>query len=106
MKEKEEKKETKGKKEKKEKGEDREEKKEEIKEETKEAKTVLFIEACDKLDQYEVGSGPRVGLSLKRACPHKREYVMKSYRFFTQPHLLKKGKNLMVLPLVAENKPK
>ena len=49
-------------------------------------------------------SGPRVGLSLKRTDAHKKEYVMKSYRFYTQPHLLKKGKNLMVFPMLAEKK--
>ncbi len=47
---------------------------------------------------------PRVGLSLKRPDKHKCEYVMKSYRYFVCASLLKKGKNLMVLPLVASKK--
>ena len=63
------------------------------------------MEKCDKLPKWEIFTSPRVGLSLKRADKFKREFVMKSYRFFTSPKALKKGKNLMVFELLGRGEP-
>jgi len=46
--------------------------------------------------------GPRVGLSLKKNDPAQYRFVMKNYRFLTQPKLIKKGKAHIIAGLIGE----
>ena len=45
---------------------------------------------------------PRVGLSLKKDLPGQPDYIMKHYRFLTDPKGIKKGKVYIVLALLAK----
>lgn len=63
----------------------------------------LRLEATDELDGRPLIRSPRVGLSLKKAAPRAEatRFVMRSYRYLTQPLRTKKGKLLIVLALHA-----
>jgi len=49
----------------------------------------------------EIYPGPRVGLSLKKNDPAQYRFVMKNYRFLTQPKLIKKGKAHIIAGLLG-----
>jgi len=53
----------------------------------------------------EVCSGPRVGLSLKKGDSAQYRFVMKNYRFLSQPRLIKKGKPHIVAGLLGHGVP-
>jgi hypothetical protein len=63
----------------------------------------LALEWADELEARRVFQSPRVGLSLCRAVqmPEPVPYVMRPYRYLTEPRRIRKGKVLLVLALHA-----
>jgi hypothetical protein len=63
----------------------------------------LLLEAASRPTQHEVFRSARVGLSLKRAGGHSPmpRYVLRAYRYLTEPRRISKGKPLLVLALYA-----
>ncbi len=61
----------------------------------------LILEARDASDMRSIFRSPRVGLSLKRAAgsPEATRFLMRPYRFLTEPRRTKKGKTHLVLSL-------
>ncbi|CAG8664202.1 3259_t:CDS:1 [Ambispora leptoticha] len=54
------------------------------------------------IDSNEIYTSPRVGLTLSNISPSKTsrlKFVLKPYRYFTLPHLLKKGKIQTIIGL-------
>lgn len=67
-------------------------------------KSKLYLKYSD-LNEKDVYSGPRVGLTLKNSNNKlKNEYIMANYRYTTIPNKLKKFKSGLVLNLYANNK--
>jgi 3-methyladenine DNA glycosylase Mpg len=61
----------------------------------------LRLEATDALDERTLVRSPRVGLSLKKSASRSEatRFVMRPYRYLTEPRRTKKGKIQMVLAL-------
>jgi hypothetical protein len=57
----------------------------------------MLLRLRDEPGDEMVYRSARVGLSLKRALKLMPEYVMRRYRFFTEPRRISKGKTQMVL---------
>ena len=55
-------------------------------------------------DQYRIVRSARIGLSLKKASrfPEAMQFIMRPYRFLTEPRKVKKGKLHLVLALYKE----
>jgi hypothetical protein len=64
----------------------------------------LILQAASDIEQRSVFRSGRIGLTLKRARIHAEmpHYVLRPYRFLTQPKRIRKGKLLLVLALHAQ----
>jgi hypothetical protein len=68
----------------------------------------LRLEAVPPDDPVPVYRCGRVGLSLKRATPERGDmprFLMRPYRYLTEPRRIKKGKIYLILALHAQGKP-
>ncbi len=61
----------------------------------------IFLEETDTLTEKQIFQSARVGLSLKRAniFPDMPDYIIRPYRYLTEPKLIRKGKLYLVLAL-------
>ena len=66
------------------------------------AGSALFLKRKE-LERRELYSSARVGLSLKRYDKWKDEFVMKRYRFLSDP-TIKKGRNLVLLGMLHDGR--
>ncbi len=66
----------------------------------------LFIREADGLEQRSLYRSGRIGLTLKRSGGKKemQQFVLKPYRYVSQPKKIAKGKPLLVLALHAQGK--
>lgn len=62
----------------------------------------VYLRYDPTLTSEHIYSAPRVGLSLKIPSKEKYEYIMRNYRYFINPHNIKKMKNLIVLALLQQ----
>jgi hypothetical protein len=64
----------------------------------------LFLRATSDLEKRPVNRSGRIGLTLKRARGHAEmpRFVLRPYRFLTEPKRIRKGKLLLVLALHAQ----
>lgn len=63
----------------------------------------LYLQAAE-IEQRPVYRSPRIGLTLKRGADsiERRRFVLRDYRFLTQPARISKGRVLLVLALHAQ----
>jgi 3-methyladenine DNA glycosylase Mpg len=61
----------------------------------------LMLKRTDTLEKRPLFRSPRVGLLLKQAVARRKatRFIMRPYRYLTEPQRLKKGKLLLVLSL-------
>lgn len=61
----------------------------------------IFLEETDTLPEKQIFQSARVGLSLKRAntFPDMPDYIIRPYRYLTEPKLIRKGKLYLALAL-------
>jgi hypothetical protein len=64
----------------------------------------LHLEINNDLDNLEVISCPRVGLTLKRINELRQEYIMKNYRYIIYPKLIKKFRSGIIINLYYQGK--
>lgn len=66
----------------------------------------LFLREVENLEQRPICRSGRIGLTLKRSPGNKamQRYVLKPYRYLSQPRKIAKGKPLLVLALHALGK--
>jgi 3-methyladenine DNA glycosylase Mpg len=64
----------------------------------------LFLKTTESREKPSPFRSPRVGLSLKRVTSHSdsTRYILRPYRYLTEPRRTKKGKIHMVLALHAQ----
>ncbi len=72
-----------------------------------EAGNSLLLCEAEGLEQRPVCRSARVGITLKRRRGNKdmERFVLKPYRYLSQPRKIAKGKSLLVLALHAQGKP-
>ena len=72
----------------------------------KQANAMTLVEIKGSLNSKwthrTVYSSPRVGLTLKKYDPTKDQYLMRDYRFLTNPDMIKKCKSQIYLGMIGQ----